>query len=340
MNQLAVIEDSIRAVQPIFESVAVDRGMSFDRECEFAMQIMSASDYLQDIALKCPQSMVDAVTNISAIGLSLNPARKLVYLVPRKSKICLDISYMGLIELATNTGSVRWAQAALVYEDDSFTLNGYDKAPTHSFSPFAKSRGALVGAYAVCKTADGDFLTETMTIDEVYAIRNRSDSWKGGKASPWKTDEGEMVKKTVVKRASKYWPKTERLQNAISYMNTQGGEGIELVGGTTEDQPEPVRGKPAVAMPQARAEQPVTDVQPKEQVNERQPEQPKESPQRPERVGDAALASPGEIAYLTNKLVKKGMTPAQAREAAGLEPATTLAGLTKDGFIAIKDIVK
>jgi len=337
VNNLAVIERSIREVQPIFESVAVDRGMVFDREVEFAMQIMSASEYLQEIAMKCPQSMVDAVTNVSAIGLSLNPARKLVYLVPRKSKICLDISYMGLIELATNTGSVRWAQAALVYEEDSFTLNGYDRAPTHTFAPFAKTRGALVGAYAVCKTADGDFLTETMTIDEVYAIRNRSDSWKGGKATPWKSDEGEMVKKTVVKRASKYWPKTERLQNAISYMNTQGGEGIELAG---DEQPEPPRGKPTVSMPQARTEQPVTDVEPKGQVTEREPELQKEEPKRPERGGDMSLASPGEIAYLNNKLTKKGMTIEQAREMAGLDPASTLAGLTKDGFIALKDIVK
>lgn len=35
-----------------------------------------------------------------------------------------------------------------------------------------------------------------------------------------------MCRKTVVKRASKYWPKVDRLNSAIEYLNTDGGEGI------------------------------------------------------------------------------------------------------------------
>ena len=37
-----------------------------------------------------------------------------------------------------------------------------------------------------------------------------------------------MIKKTVVKRAYKYWPKVERLAAAIEYQNTQAGEGVEM----------------------------------------------------------------------------------------------------------------
>jgi hypothetical protein len=35
-----------------------------------------------------------------------------------------------------------------------------------------------------------------------------------------------MVKKTVIKRAYKLWPKTERLDEAVHYLNTTGGEGL------------------------------------------------------------------------------------------------------------------
>ncbi|KAG0928979.1 hypothetical protein G6F31_017515 [Rhizopus arrhizus] len=174
------------------------------------------------------QAVVNAVNNVAAIGISLNPAKKQAYLVPRNNKIYLEISYMGLIDLAVSTGSIKWAQAALVHENDGFALHGYDAPPTHTFNPFSTQRGALIGVYVVVKTADGDYLTHTMSIADVYAIRDRSEAWKAGNKGPWKTDEGEMVKKTVVKQAYKYWPKTERLDQAIHHLNTDGGEGINF----------------------------------------------------------------------------------------------------------------
>jgi hypothetical protein len=68
-----------------------------------------------------------------------------------------------------------------------------------------------------------------MTIEDAYAIRDRSAAWKAGKSGPWKTDEGEMIKKTCVKQAYKYWPKTERLETAIHHLNENNGEGLAVV---------------------------------------------------------------------------------------------------------------
>ncbi|MCY1536136.1 RecT family protein [compost metagenome] len=65
-----------------------------------------------------------------------------------------------------------------------------------------------------------------MSRDDIDGIMNRSQSVKSGKSSPWKTDYGEMAKKTVVKRAYKYWPKTDRLDRAIHHLNTESGEGL------------------------------------------------------------------------------------------------------------------
>ena len=226
-NALSVISGTIEEARSSFSNVLTDRTLSFDREAGFAVQILGANDFAMGVATKNRQSVIDAVTNIAAIGISLNPARKQAYLVPRGGKICLDISYMGLLDLAIASGSILWGQAELVKEADAFALNGFDKPPTHVFSPFSKDRGEIVGVYIVVKTSSGDYLTTTMTIDECNDIRNRSESWKRGGNGPWKTDPGEMIKKTVIKRASKLWPKSDRLNQAILHLNTDGGEGLE-----------------------------------------------------------------------------------------------------------------
>lgn len=234
-NAVATISQDIYGTRDSFASVLTDRSLNFEREAEFAIQTITANDYSMKLAVQNRQSVVNAVTNIAAIGISLNPAKKQAYLVPRDGRICLDISYIGLMDLAMNTGAIRWAQSELVYTSDNFSLNGFDKPPTHSYNPFSKDRGEVIGVYVVVKTADGDYLTETMSVDEVNAIRDRSSAWKAWiskqKSCPWVTDWGEMAKKTCVKRAYKYWPKTERLEEAIHYLNTEGNEGLSTING-------------------------------------------------------------------------------------------------------------
>jgi len=232
-NALTTITNDIYGVKANFESVNVDRSINFEREAGFAVQIISGNEYLLGVAMGNRDSVINAVTNIAAIGISLNPAKKQAYLVPRDKKVCLDISYMGLLDLAVASGSIMWGKAELVRESDDFRLNGFDKPPVHERNPFAKNRGEIVGVYVVAKTDSGDYLTETMTIDEVNDIRNRSSAWKAWiskqKSCPWVTDPGEMAKKTVIKRAYKTWPKTDRLETAVHFLNTEGDEGLESI---------------------------------------------------------------------------------------------------------------
>lgn len=226
MSNIAVIENDIYGARSSFASVLTDPELNFEREAGFAIQTFQSNDFAAKIAMNNRQSVVNAVTNIAAIGISLNPAKRQAYLVPRDGRICLDISYMGLMDLAMSTGSILWAQAELVYAQDQFALNGFDKPPTHTYNPFAKDRGEIVGVYVVVKTAGGDYLTTCMSKYDIDGIMKRSQSFKSGKSSPWTTDYGEMAKKTVVKRAYKYWPKTDRLDKAIHHLNTDSGEGL------------------------------------------------------------------------------------------------------------------
>lgn len=239
-SPIAIISRDIYDQRDEFVKVLADPGINFEREAEFAMQIIEGNSYMLKTALQNRQSVINAVRNIAAIGISLNPAKKQAYLVPRRPKagadtaICLDISYMGLIDLAVESGSIQWAQAKLVREGDEYENQSVDQPPLHKYKPFSKAldRGQIIGVYVVVKTSEGDYLTHEMGIDEVYSIRDRSESWKAyvsdnKKKCPWVTDPGEMIKKTVIKQAAKTWPRgSGRLEQAIHHLNTDGGEGL------------------------------------------------------------------------------------------------------------------
>lgn len=231
-NDIAILEDLVLALEPAFQRVSVDTSINFHREAEFAIQQIGKSDYALKLAMGNKQSVRDAVTNVAAIGISLNPARKLAYLVPRDGGICLDISYLGLLDVAVSSGSVRWAQGNIVHRGETFTLNGIDKEPTHVYDPFKENKGDPVGAYIVAKTHDGDYLTTAMSTTEIDAIKERSAAWKAWinkkKSCPWVTDYNAMALKTAVKKASKFWPKSERLDRATHHLNTDAGEGLDF----------------------------------------------------------------------------------------------------------------
>jgi recombination protein RecT len=229
MNDLITLVESQREQ---FLRVAVDKSIEFDREAGFAVQILTANDFLAKTARNNKDSFYAAINNVAAIGISLNPASKLAYLVPRKGSICLDISYMGLMHIAQLAGAIQWGQAVIVREKDVFELQGVDKEPKHIYSPFGTDRGNIIGVYVVVKTDGSDYLTHTLPISKVHDIRDRSEAWKSykekGTKCPWVTDEEEMIKKTCVKQAAKYWPRRERLDQAVHHMNTDGGEGLML----------------------------------------------------------------------------------------------------------------
>lgn len=82
------------------------------------------------------------------------------------------------------------------------------------------------------------------------------------------------------------------------------------------DQRPPTGQKPAVTTPQRRSEQ--------------------------AQQGDNGASPPataGEIAYITKKLEAAGLSPAQARQNAGIAAGDTLDGLTKAEFTALKGVL-
>jgi phage RecT family recombinase len=220
-----------------------DQMVDWARESMFALQALERNEYLRDIAENNPGSLRNAIINVAACGITLNPVSQYAALVPRDGAVCLDVMYRGFIKIATDAGSIRFAKAEIVHEADTFLYRGPVAAPDHHADPFRKDRGAIVGVYCVAKTADGDFLTEVMPVADIEGIRDRSPAWMKGKKGPWLTDFGEMAKKVVIKRARKTWPETkneraaQRLQLAAELANaadgfTNGLPALEHIGPT------------------------------------------------------------------------------------------------------------
>lgn len=207
-NALTVIQvkDMLVNTRPQFEEMNLNR-LDFNKELEFAMQIFNGSDYLRSVDRK---TIENALVNIVLTGLTLNPVMKYVYLVPRKGKCCVDPSYMGLIKVLTDTGSVKSIRAGIVFSKEVFDIelgtNGFVKHKP----ALSGDKGTPVGGYSIAVLNDGSYHVEWMYWKEIMDIKARSQAVKGGKGSPWDTDENEMSRKTVVKRHWKYLPKSER----------------------------------------------------------------------------------------------------------------------------------
>lgn len=217
------LKQIVKIVQPEFEELAkIHNAVNYKQEASFAIQILNKNDYLASVAMGNQDSLRQAVVNVAAMGLTLNPVLKLAYLIPRNKEVIFDPSYLGLLHLAYEAGAIKWASAEIVREKDEYLYQGMGREPIHKFNPFG-DRGEIVGAYCLAKTHNDEFVLTQMHNDEILAIRDRSDSYKSGKSSPWKSDTNEMIKKTLIRRASKSWPRTStrdtRFAQAIDVTN-------------------------------------------------------------------------------------------------------------------------
>lgn len=209
MNNLQLVEQQIELARPDFESNVREQelNLNFKKEAAFAMQIFQKNNYLTKMR---PDSIKNAIVNVALTGITLNPVMKMAYLVPRKGECVLDISYIGLIKILTDTGSVKNIESKLVYEREPFEIQqGTNPYIKHGIAP-TPDKGNIVGVYSIATLNDGSTSVEWMYYQDIVAIANRSESVKSGKNSPWNSDFSEMARKTVVKRHYKYLPKSDR----------------------------------------------------------------------------------------------------------------------------------
>lgn len=191
---------------------ALPKHMDADRMARIAMTAVSNTPKL----LECDQvSFIAALMQSAQLGLEPNTGLGQAYLIPYGKKVQFQISYKGLIDLATRSGQYKAIYAHEVYANDEFKYSyGLNKDLVHI--PSQQPQGEPIGYYAVYHLKNGGY-------DFVYWTRERIDQHakkfsmavQKGYTSPWSTNYDSMAKKTVLKEVLKYAPKTIEIQKTV-----------------------------------------------------------------------------------------------------------------------------
>jgi recombination protein RecT len=218
-QELAMREGHLRSLLP--QSMTVDK---------FQGIVVAAVADNMDL-LDCDRaSLLKACLSAAELGLSLNKNMGEADILKvwdgrlKKNVAQFRPRYKGLMKLALQSGDVLKIESRLVYASDTFEVEeGIEPRIIHKHG--LSNRGDMIGAYCVWKLKNGETQFEIMSKEQIIAIRDRSSAKTkdGNIVGPWKTDEAEMWRKTVVRRASKYMPLSTEAQRAVQVDNQAEG---------------------------------------------------------------------------------------------------------------------
>ncbi len=227
--------------------------MSHDK---FQAMVVTAVAYNSDLLECTTASLLRATAQAAELGLSLNPSLKEADILRVWNKKLnngqgayeaqMRPRFGGLMKLARQSGDIKKIESVIVYERDSFrevrgtqeelfhepfqpksrkqiirelwkTLGEEPEASVIADAVAVQGRGLKTHVYCTWQLTDGTKQFEVMIADDVERIRDRSPASSSG---PWVTDEDEMWRKTVVRRASKYMPmSSETFKRAVDIDN-------------------------------------------------------------------------------------------------------------------------
>lgn len=265
----------------MFETVVKEDQLPLVWEAElgFARKIV-ANEPQQKLRMCVPETLQSALENIAAVGLTLNPLKQHITLIPRyNEKLSVweahpQPMYRGLAYLGTQAG-VTDITTDVVYKADTFKVGRRSDGDyfDHEIA-FATPRGGenqFQGAYNAARMPGGNRKVEWVPAEDIYKMRECSDAYrdKDGNLSPWAPwirwfDE--QAKKSALKRATKRWEesvfeagKWQRLQRAVTMDHH-----AETGGRTFEGQAEPIE-VPKLSMEQiTEIERKATEIYPEQ----------------------------------------------------------------------------
>lgn len=279
------------------------------------------------------QSKMLALADCAKLGLI--PDRNLghVWLVPFNNKfldptdkkwksrkeVTLIPGYQGYIELARRSGLVTNVHTWLVREGDGFQYWIDENGPHLRHDPCADSDAEITDVYCIAKLKDGTPQIEKMTMAQVLKVKAES---KAGDKGPWKDWFEEMVRKTCVRRARKYWPQSAELAQLGAFDDYADGiverkhvdnvavgglasapEGrVNLSASVPDPEPTPLETKPEDQTdgnnkkPDTQKKKTKTKTTKKEAV-----EEPTEPPQEEQQQSDIPVDAKGRLQWLTKQ---------------------------------------
>lgn len=130
-----------------------------------------------------------------------------------------QVKYMpmvqGIISRARELGDLVSITAECVHERDEFFAERSDPRSTrHTTPPLDQDRGGIIGAYAIFRDKAGEVLhREILERKDLEKIRSKSRARKGAVWNEW---EGEMSRKSSIRRGSKYVPMSPALRAIVN----------------------------------------------------------------------------------------------------------------------------
>jgi recombination protein RecT len=178
--------------------------------------------------LQCSLASVQAcIMTAAQLGLEPN-VQGLCYLIPRGNECTLIIGYEGMLALMRRSGEIRSFSANIVRKSDTFKIARHLEVPfIHEENHDPDADDSMVGVYCFVRLKSGENFIEYMSKKQCDQIRARSQS---GSSGPWKTDYEQMCRKTVIRRAFHYLPKSTDIVQALELLDDE-----ERVPGQTID---------------------------------------------------------------------------------------------------------
>ena len=166
-----------------------------------------------------PLEYVRIVLQAAELGLAIDG--RYCYAIPYKGVWTCVPDYKGLIAVARRCRVIEDVELDIICENDQYQLYRHDGRTVfrHERPELGQPRGKTIGAYCRLFFPNGRWKVEVMDISELNAIKVRSASKNG----PWRTDESEMQKKTVCRRALKLYGDDD---STLAYALSLGGDEI------------------------------------------------------------------------------------------------------------------
>lgn len=194
-----------------------------------SMKFLSAAVYVLQKNPKLlesdPATLIQSLMSCAEFELYPSNVAGEAFIIPYKGKATFQLGYQGLITLLARGGYS--VNAQLVRKNDSFTYEeGMNPKLLHTWPPFSsdEQRGDPIGVYAIITDHRGTVVSvAVMSREDVMKIRNLSQA-KDSAYSPWNSAQDPfltMWKKSAIKQAAKFVPKTETLQKALAEDNEE-----------------------------------------------------------------------------------------------------------------------
>lgn len=184
-----------------------------ERVVELVVTAMAKNDRLKQCT---PESIYLALRDCAAVGLEPCSPLQEAALVPYWNnklgalEAQFQPQYRGLVSAAKRTKEITDVSAFVVYRGDDIDVDYGRDDMVHHKPCLTRQHNDMVAAWCRVRFANGFTHYEIMLAKDILPIKARAmQRGKGEYSGPWVSDEGEMWRKTVVKRAMKLCQPTQ-----------------------------------------------------------------------------------------------------------------------------------